>query len=360
MVLLTSPDLLTRLLNARTTGQIEAILDGLPIVDPEEYHWDYAQKRIGYWRPGHLHWLPVGLKRGNGGQIRLANEPINPIAERLVNGMEAIIELERLRELLLNSSAPMPSSPREAVMRYFDLPRLDVVERLDGVEHKAVRDKIDEIRTRLVIRLVHDKKTEQFAITVRDRGMGQSPKHMHDTLLSLGESDKTDKPYLIGLFGQGGSSAFMACRYSVVVSRRAPDVLGKGEDGGVGWSIVRHIVPKGRRDPYFAYLAASDDGTVPSFDAAVADKVGFEHGSQFCHIKYDFGGTQSAVTRVLYQALNHVLFNPILPYDLYAMKNKPELMQGTSQRLARRIRLIAAAGGKQQTLDKSFADQIVA
>src|SRR6516225_6625704 len=105
----TSPDLLTKLYNSRTTGHVDGILNALPIVDPNEYHWDYAHKHVGKWRPGYLHWLPVGLKRGNAGQIRLANEPINPIAERLVNGMEAIIELARLRELLNNASAPTPT-----------------------------------------------------------------------------------------------------------------------------------------------------------------------------------------------------------------------------------------------------------
>jgi hypothetical protein len=355
-----SPDLLRRLVNDRTTGQIEAILASLPIVDPEDYHWDYAQRRIGNWRPNHLHWLPVGLRRGNGGQVRLAGEPINPIAERLINGMEAIIELERLRELLKNPNTPVPTSPRAAVLRYFGLPRLDVVEQMDGEERRALHDKINEIRRRLIIRLAYDKKSSQFAIMIRDEGMGQSPKHLHHTLLSLGESDKPDKPYLIGLFGQGGSSAFMACKYSVVLSRRASDILGQGEDAGVGWSIVKQIVPKGRRDPYFAYLAAREDGTVPSFDAEVADKLNFEYGSQFSHINYDFGGSGSAVTRVLYQSLNHVLFNPVLPYDLYSMKDKPDLMQGTAQRLARQIRFVVAKGGKPSALDKSFAPQAVA
>jgi hypothetical protein len=360
MSFLTSPDLLVRLVNGRTSAHVDSILGALPIVNPDEYQWDYANKRIGNWRPGHLHWLPVGLRRGNGGQIRLAGEPVNPIAERVVNGMESIIELARIRELRENPAAPEPTSPRDAVMRYFGLPRLDVVERMEDAERKAVHDKMDEIRRMLAVRLDYDRRNDQFAITVRDRGMGQSPDRIHESLLSLGESDKPEKPYLIGLFGQGGSSAFMACHYSIVLSRRAPDILTKNENPGVGWSIVRQIFLKGRRDPYFAYLAATEQGTVPRFDAAAAEKLGFDHGAHFCHIKYDFGGTASAVTRVLYQALNHVLFNPILPYELYAMRDTPELMQGTAQRLARRIRVLKAAGAKQSILDKSFADQAVA
>jgi hypothetical protein len=94
---------------------------------------------------------------------------------------------------------------------------------------------------------------------------------------------------------------------------------------------------------------------VPRVDAAAADKAGFMQGAQFCHVNYDFGGSESAVTRLLYQALNHVLFNPVLPYDLYAMKDKPEPMLGTAQRLARQVRLV----GRQSALDKSFAAQPV-
>lgn len=328
----------------------------LPIVSADEYHWDYGDKRFGNWRPGHLHWLPVGMERGNGGRIKLAGEPMNPIAERLVNGMEALIELARLSELITDPAAVMPASPRDAVMRYFGLPRLDAIERMDDEERKEMRERVNHVRRQLTIQLGQERKSKQFAVTIRDHGMGQTSARIHETLLSLGQSDKADKPYLIGVFGQGGSSAFSASEYSIVVSRRARGILNPSEDGGAGWSIVRAIQPKGRRDLYYAYLAASEDGTVPSVDAATADKADFAHGTHFCHIKYDFGGSESAVTRLLYQALNHVLFNPILPYDLYAMKDKPEPMLGTAQRLARQVRLL----GHQSALDKSFAAQQLA
>lgn len=350
-----TPDLLARLLKARTTAGVEAIMAALPIVSPDEYQWDYGDKRLGKWRPNHLHWVPVGLERGNGGRIKLAGEPMNPLAERTINGMEAIIELARLMELLTKPAAAMPSSPREAVLRYFGLPRLDEIERMDEEERKRLRERANELRKMLTIHLDHDRKSKQFAVTIRDLGMGQMPSRMHETLLSLGRSDKPDKPYLIGVFGQGGSSAFSASEYSVIVTRRSPYILKPGEDPGAGWSIVRAIHPKNRRDVYYAYLAASEEGAVPSVDSAAADKAHFAQGTHFCHIKYDFGHSASAVTRLLYQALNHVLFNPILPYELYAMKEKPEPMYGTAQRLARQARLI----GRHGALDKAFAAQQV-
>jgi hypothetical protein len=350
------PDLLSRLLSARSTVQVETILAGLPIVPPEHYQWLSAEERSSAWQPGKLHWIPVGKDRGNGGRIKLAGEPMNPLAERLVNGMESLIELARLRELLKNSAAVIPATPRDAVLRYFGFPKLDSIERLDDDERKEKRALVDNARKNLSITLDYEKKSKEFAVTIRDYGMGQVPAMTHKTLLSLGRTDKADKPYLIGVFGQGGSSAFSISRYSIVVTRRAADIRGKDGDAGAGWSIVREIQPKGRRDPYYAYLAATEDGAVPRVDAAEADKAGFANGAHFCHIGYDFGASDSAIARSMYQSLNHVLFNPVMPYELFALKDTPEPMLGTAHRLARRVRMY----GRSAALDKSFAAQQVA
>jgi hypothetical protein len=57
----------------------------------------------------------------------------------------------------------------------------------------------------------------------------------------------------------------------------------------------------------------------------------------------------------MYQSLNHVLFNPVLPYELYAMKDKPDAMRGTGQRLA----LKARKSDRNTALDKSFSNLAV-
>lgn len=348
-------ELLKRLLAARTTAQVDAIIGSLPVQPIEGYQWDYRGKRNGAWKAGHLHWVPVGRERGNGGRVKLAGEPTNPIAERIVNGMEAIIELARLEELQKTPGAQPPESPRVAASRYFGLPRLDSLDRLDATARKSAQERIVELRKRLSVRLDHDNSTRQFAVSVRDRGMGQVPSRMHETLLSLGETDKADKPYLIGVFGQGGSSAFAASEYSVILTRRAATVRNSGEDAGIGWTIVRQVMPPNRRDPYYAYLAAGEEGEVPRIEAVVADNGGFDQGSHFAHLKYDFGGSAAAVSHLLYQALNHVLFNPILPYDLFALKDKPEQMLGTAYRLARQVK----GSDPRASLNKSFKSQAV-
>ena len=124
---------------------------------------------------------------------------------------------------------------------------------------------------------------------------------------------------------------------------------------GIGWTIVKKIIPRGRRDPYYAYLATLPDGRVPSI--AAAEDNDFLHGTLFRHLGYDFGRQGGAVARTLYYALNHVLFNPILPYDLYAMKATPDPMHGTAYRLVRRARELDAGGHRY--LYKPFQPQPV-
>ena len=338
---------------AVTSKHIGELLSQLPIVDENDYAFD-AKSPEKDWQKGSFHWIPVGKERGNAGRIKLANQPVNPIAERLVNGMEAIIELSRQRELSDDPQSEPPASPRESVKRYFDLPPFDQLPRMEGViRSQKPRDYAREVSKSLRVRLIWDKPLREFAVVIEDDGIGQAPAAVHETLLSLGSTTKGDKTYLIGVFGQGGSSAYAASEYSWVLSRRAPDLL-HGHEDGVSWTIIRHIFPRGRRDDYFAYLASSPFGSVPVFPADLADSIGMRHGTRFAHINYNFGKGGAAVSRNLYPALNHILFSPVLPYELYAGRDTPDPMYGNAYRLS-----LLSLKRIPPALDKTFAPQPV-
>jgi hypothetical protein len=339
---------------AVTSSDIEALLSQLPITPEDEYSFNEENPELG-WQEGYFHWIPVGGERGNAGRIKQANQPVNPIAERAINGMEALIEMARQRELAVDPSAIAPSNPRDAVQRYFSLPSLDELPKLDNSEaSKATRARARELSRQLRIRLVYDKTAREFSVAIEDDGIGQAPAWIHRTLLSLGSTTKADKWYLIGVFGQGGSSAYAVSKYSWVISRRSPDLL-DGEDDGVGWTIIKHVFPKGRRDDYFAYLASSPEGRVPFVSASDGDAAKISHGTRFVHVGYDFGRGGSAITRQLYTALNHVLYNPVLPVELY-VGSTAAVVYGNGYRLSSlgRTRNTSAAA-----LDKVFPPQRV-
>lgn len=321
--------------NAVTTKRVDALLAQLPIVGENQYVYDPKDPYKG-WQEGEFHWVPVGLDRGNGGRIKLAGDGVNPLGERAINGMEALIEMMRQLELKHGPSAA-PTNPRDAVLRYFDLPPLEVVPTLDPVKNAIKgykpREYARKLATKLRIRLMHEGRPAEYTVLVEDEGIGQSPEKMHSTLLSLGSSDKSDKPYLIGVFGQGGSSTYAASGYSWLMSRRHPELTMNGSSDGAGWTVVKHVYPKNRRDDYFAYLASHPDGLVPMLPVSAAEVIGFKHGTRFAHIAYDFGKTEPA--RRLYAALNHLLFNPVLPYELYTGPGRAaDPMYGNGYRLS--------------------------
>jgi hypothetical protein len=245
-------EFIAKAIKATTSTDVEGILSELPITPEDDYSYDENNPENG-WRPGYFHWLPVGKERGNAGRINQANLPVNPIAERAINGMEAIIELARQREILADPTASAPKSPRDAVNRYFEIPPLDELPKLDKSEgSKEIRVRARDLARQLRVHLLFDKSSREFTVQVEDDGIGQAPAMIHKTLLSLGSTTKADKWYLIGIFGQGGSSTYaVSKKYSWVLSRRAPDLLG-GEADGAGWTVIKHVFPKGTRDHYYA------------------------------------------------------------------------------------------------------------
>lgn len=220
---------LDQLLEAATTKSVNELISQLPIVDDKSYVFNAKTLGVG-WVEGKFHWHPVGGDRGNAGRIKLAGSPENPIAERTVNSMEGLIELARQEELLKDPQAPPPNSPREAVKKYFKLPPLDQLPNWpDEIEGQKAAKFAREIARKIRVKLLRSTRPTEYTVAIEDDGIGQTPSAMHQTLLSLGNSDKGDKPYLIGVFGQGGSSAYAASEYSILVSRRAPalrDCLG--------------------------------------------------------------------------------------------------------------------------------------
>ena len=155
---------------ATTSTAVESLLSRLPITPEDQYAYDAEFPENG-WQTNRFHWIPVGRDRGNAGRIKQANHPVNPIAERVVNGMEALIEMARQRELVKDPSAFPPSSPRDAVMRYFGLPALDQLPKLDDSgESKCVRTNARGMARQLRVRMVFDKVAREFTVAIEDDG----------------------------------------------------------------------------------------------------------------------------------------------------------------------------------------------
>ncbi len=125
-----------------------------------------------------------------------------------------------------------------------------------------------------------------------------------------------DKLYLLGSFGQGGSSTFYFCPYAVILSRRCPILLDSRNDE-VGWTIVRKYDDDSLKAFRYEYLVDSE-GQVPRFrpNLLPPEHCLAQHGTYIIHVAYDLGRLRTRFSLNAYRYFDHMLFDPVLPYAL--------------------------------------------
>ena len=205
-------------------------------------------------------------------------------------------------------SGAAPEGPRDAVRTLFGLPSGDSSQ-LDSNTARSIAQDVNVV-------FKGKRRNSTPTIEIIDRGIGIHPLAFSDTILDLGQSVKGQKPYLIGMYGQGGSSTFDKCSYTIIVSRRHPSHLNSGEKDQIGWTIVRKSLNV--RAPVYRYLVNPDSRMVPVFSSSAARALGIDHGTRILHIEYrDTGGfATQEITNNAFYTLNYRLFEPLLPWTL--------------------------------------------
>lgn len=248
-------------------------------------------------------WRPVGDIEFNHGPAQIGIDPATQLIERVINAQEACIELEAYRRQV------SPSSPQEAASLFFNVPP----DGLAAMDDKAIR----VLAERTVSVTMAESGGKAPTVIVDDRGIGQQPLKFSTTLLSLHLSDKPSKPYLIGQYGQGGASTFVHSKYTVFVSRRAPDLLSAGQEDLVGLAVVR-FRPGAVRGGTYEYLTKGDAiFSVRTTEAPARFRDGY--GTRVTHVAYNLHGFTSAYRQMksgLWALLNAALFAPVMPVHI--------------------------------------------
>lgn len=260
-------------------------------------------------------WHNLGDRESPAANVEVSYDPINPLIERLVNGMESLIEREvELALMSGNGRGEEPSSIFEAAEKFFGIPQ--------GRARNLSTD--DRRRIAQELKLILKGKRGTPTVIILDRGIGIHPDDMPNTILSLANSNKGKKPYLIGAYGHGGSSSYEWCDYAIIISRKEPSLL-NGKQDLVGWTIVRKSAESGARRNDYQYLV-DDSGDVPRFSPKLLDSRDFSRGVYVCHI--EMRGTGAFGTELTglapYQTLDYRLFDPVFPYML--VEERPEFV----------------------------------
>jgi hypothetical protein len=120
------------------------------------------------------------------------------LIERVTNAVDAVIEREALRRLN-NRRDGMPSSPREAAEMWLGIPGGRVANLGDARNREPLADQVCVV-------LLDGSLRRKPNVMIRDLGVGLTPAQIPATILSLSGTNKIDKPYLAGAYGQGGST----------------------------------------------------------------------------------------------------------------------------------------------------------
>lgn len=268
-------DFLNALRNAITTQSVEKLLLGYM----EAHRSDLGMRTIGG-------------KDNNRGIIEVSGDPGRSLIERLTNGIDAILE----KEFESHQGTPECRSPKEAALAWLNIPQSGL-SAMTPVERRAIAQQI-------TIKILPGEGRNLRTIDIEDHGIGLTPEQMPNTILSLNESNKLQKHYLAGTYGQGGSSTLAVSRFTIIASRY-------GNHPIVGFTIAQFqdLPAEEYKSGKYVYLVQQNQ--VLKAELALDQ---FPSGTWIRHIGYDLSNYPSPLgPNSIYGLLNQVLFDPILP-----------------------------------------------
>lgn len=291
---MTEKDLLEALLAAEDEGQASA-----SVATFEQTHGDAAQ------------WVPVG-RDNNSGTIEASSDPGRSLVERLTNAIDAVLEAEHDS----HRGVPVCGSPRESAMAWLGVP--------EGGLSEMGQPERRRLAQRIAIKIMPGGGRENRLVEIRDAGVGLTAEQMPLTILSLSESNKVQKLYLAGAYGQGGSSTFAVSKATLIASRHGAE--------RVGFTVIRFqdLPPEQYKIGHYVYLTL--DGNVLQADVP---PEAFSTGTLVKVFGYDLSNYPSPLgPNSVYGLLNQTLFDPVMPVWLDdRVQNYRRVIKGTRNAL---------------------------
>jgi len=269
-------------------------------------------------------WMDFGGNESNFSVIGAQQKyPEKALVEKIINSVDAVLMRECLKSGIIPESEDAPQSIEQALEEFFNI-RYGKLSSLTATQRTELAENIGVIAT-------GEKSLPCYSII--DKGEGQTPKMLPETILSILKSNKLRIPFVQGRFNMGGTGALRFCgknNFQLVISRRDPEIVQKeGNDGSSdfwGFTIVRRFRPsKGMRNSVYKYLAPG--GKIPQFKAEFFPifpnkeepyKENLEFGTLIKLYEYEL--TSSLRTNILfdmYNRLSLLLPSIALPIRLY-------------------------------------------
>lgn len=280
-------------------------------------------QQIGYWDDP-KHWKNFGDDENNYSVIgNQQSRPESAIVEKLINSVDATLMRECLIRGINPENGQAPASINAAMTQFFGVFNGDLGS-LDSTTRSKLADGIGLIAT-------GEKMNPNYIIY--DKGEGQTPAMLPNTLLSLHKSNKLRIPFVQGKYNMGGTGVFRFCgenNIQVMLSKRNPEIA-KLEDDSTknewGFTVIRRENPiNGAKSSHYSYLAPNDKilsfeaNDLPILPSKYPNAYGkpFKSGTYIKLFGYKIGsGLRSNIQFDLYNKLSTLIPRIALPVKLY-------------------------------------------
>ena len=189
-------------------------------------------------------WRNYGDKEGSWGTINNQGNPAFALTEKLTNSVDAVL----MNKCFESGKHPksddrdLPKKPLDAVHKYFE--NKDEIKKYD-IDHTLFNENIDEVAG--LQEFWDDKKARTVAeniniscggdnglypnIAISDKGEGQTPEKLPQTIMSLHVGNKKSIKFAQGKWNQGGSGAILhsgqdtGIALQFVLTKRNPKII---------------------------------------------------------------------------------------------------------------------------------------
>lgn len=203
------------------------------------------------------------------------SSPDNALVEKLVNSVDAVLMRECLKRRINPSGDKAPQTIAQAQREFFDI-RNGALSNLDSSQRAQLAKEN--------IWLVATGARSNPSFSIIDKGEGQSPKRIPETILSLTKDNKIKISFVQGKFGMGGSGVLRFCggnkkgkesNLMLVISKRNHEISNEVDNEFYGTDETRNswgVTVVRRENPHreemnsrYTYLAP--EKKILSFDS---------------------------------------------------------------------------------------------
>lgn len=201
-------------------------------------------------------WRFVGDNPSNASTIQILNESEKGLIERLSNAIDSILEKSKYKNNLEPKTAD--DVLKVAYPNYFNMRK----KILNGTSDRA---NVSDAENLVVLVANDGDNSKKPTFDVIDYGIGITGKDFGDTILSIQGKNKisTKENYLIGSFGQGGSTSLKFASSTLIISKKNERYF---------FTVAHKFKVRGFKKPIYAYLVKNQS----AIEIEVTDEINDE------------------------------------------------------------------------------------